>query len=123
MLCKAELCWHHTADLLASYCHLLAGTVLPPRALLRSLAPYCYLVLCSLSSRADSLALYCHLAPCSACWHRTAISCSALCQAELTCWHCTATSHAPLCLLASYCQISMFHSWTSCEEIQEDQLC
>ena len=84
VLCKAELCWHHTADLLTSYCHLVS---------------------------------------CSACWHCTAISRSALCQAELTCWHCTATSCALLCLLTSYCQISMFHSWTSYEEIQEDQLC
>ena len=24
MLCKAELCWHHTADLLTSYCHLVS---------------------------------------------------------------------------------------------------
>ena len=46
-----------------------------------------------------------------------------LCKAELTCWHHTAISCALLCLLTSYCQISMFHSWTSCEEIQEDQLC
>ena len=131
MLCKAELtCWHHTAihalqsrALLASYCWL-AGIILPPHALLRSLAPYCYLALCSLSSRADSLAPYCHLAPCSARWHRTAISCSAPCQAELTRWHRTATSRprALLHLLAPYCQISMFHSWTSCEGIQGDQL-
>ena len=84
VLCKAEFCWHHTADLLASYCHLT---------------------------------------PCSAHWHRTAISCSAPCQAELTRWHRTATPRALLRLLAPYCQISMFHSWTSCEEIQEDQLC
>ncbi len=169
MLCKAELCWHHTADLLASYCHLvscsahwhhtaiscsafcqaeltcwhhtairalqsralltsycwLAGIILSSCALLCLLAPYCYLVLCSLSSRADSLAPYCHLVFCSACscWHHTAISCSASCQAELTHWHHTATSCALLCLLTSYCQISMFHSWTRCEEIQEDQLC
>src|SRR5213083_1236433 len=62
-----------------------------------SLAPYCYLALCFLSSRADSLAPYCHLVPCFACWHRTAISRSAPCQAELTRWHHTATSRpAPL---------------------------
>src|SRR5438034_509751 len=43
--------------------------------LAKSLASYCYLALCSLSSRADLLAPYCHLAPCSACWHCTAILC------------------------------------------------
>src|SRR5437762_3466793 len=79
MLCKAELtCWHHTAI-----------RALQSRALL---APYCYLVLCSLSSRADLLAPYCHLASCSAHWHHTAISRSASCKAELTRWHHTATS-------------------------------
>ena len=97
MLCKAELtCWHHTAiHTLLSVKQSFAGiilltccTILSSCVLLCLLASYCYLALCSLSSRADSLASYCHLMPCFAHWHHTA-------------------THALLCLLTSYCYLML----------------
>ena len=146
--CYLALCsLSSRADSLAPYCHLAPCSArwhrTATRALLRSLAPYCYLAPCSTrwhhtATRAllRLLAPYCYLVPCSARWHCTAtrallrslalycylMLCSLSSRADLLAPYCY-SSRAPLRPLAPYCQISMFHSWTSCEGIQGDQLC
>ena len=93
-LCFA--CWHHTAISHSAFCQ----AELTCWHYTIKWSDTCWHCYCHSLSFADIILLF--LVLCSACWHHTV------------------TSHALLCLLISYYQISMFHSWTKCEEIQED---